>query len=225
MFQRTRIKICGMTNATQVADAVSFGVDAIGVILHADSPRTISLEDAQAIRAVVPALVSLVGVFVDADKDYIERAISALKLDLIQLHGNESDELGSEMSRPFIKAIRAKSSKQVISDIAKYPNASAILLDPYVQGQHGGTGQTLNADLWPHSLTNKQSQKQHPQPLILAGGLSADNVGERVSQLAPFAVDMNSGLEYSPGNKSSQLMHSAISAVRHVDGRRAGVLS
>ena len=224
MLQRTRIKICGMTSASQVADAVKLGVDAIGVILHANSPRTISLEDAQAIRAVVPAFVSLVGVFVDADKGYIEHAISVLKLDLIQLHGDESDEFACTISRPYIKAIRAKSSEQVISDIEKFPNASAILLDPYVQGQHGGTGQTLNTDLWPHSLAKAQSPEPHSQPLILAGGLSVENVGERVSQLAPFAVDMNSGLENSPGDKNSQLMLSAINAVRHIDNLRAGLL-
>jgi phosphoribosylanthranilate isomerase len=213
-----------MTKANQVADAVSFGVDAIGVILHANSPRTISLADARAIRAVVPAFVSLVGVFVDADKDCIERAISVLKLDLIQLHGDESDELGDSVSRPYIKAIRAKKSEQVINDIEKFPNASAILLDPYVQGQHGGTGTTLNKQLWPLSLTNENLPTTEAKPLILAGGLSAENVGDRISQLAPFAVDMNSGLEDSPGDKNSQLMRLAIGAVRRADSISSGLM-
>lgn len=208
MLKRTRIKFCGMTQAEQVTAAVAYGVDAIGVILHADSPRSISIEQAQKIRDVVPAFVSLVGVFVNADKQFIEQAVDSLKLDLIQLHGDESDEFGKQLSRPFIKAIRAKNAQQVAADVAKFPTANAILFDPYVKGQHGGTGQTLDTQLWP---------QEHHQSLILAGGLSADNVGARVSQLRPFAVDMNSGLELAPGDKSVELMRSAIIAVRLAD--------
>lgn len=205
MLKPTRIKICGMTKSEQVASAVALGVDAIGVILYANSPRTISFERAKEIRAVVPVFVSLVGVFVNADKAFIEQAISELKLDLIQLHGDESDTFGQSLSRPFIKAIRAKDVDQVQLDLTRYPNASALLFDPYVPGLHGGTGQTLDMSLWP---------SEHQKTLILAGGLSGENVVGRIKLLAPYAVDLNSGLEDSPGNKNSQLMSEAIVAIR-----------
>ncbi|MFT6098731.1 MAG: phosphoribosylanthranilate isomerase [Arenicella sp.] len=206
---RTRIKICGMTNVAQVEHAVCLGVDAIGMILQANSPRLISLKQARLIRDVVPSFVTLVGVFVDADHEQIERSIDAVGLDLIQLHGLETDALGQTLSRPYIKAIRAKTAEQVNHDCAKFPNAQAILLDPYVKGQHGGTGQTLGLDLWPSSNV--------AQPLILAGGLSADNVAMRIRQFSPFAVDLNSGLEIEPGIKDLGLVTKAIEQINSTD--------
>ena len=211
MQNRTRIKICGMTNVTEVEHAVALGVDAIGVILHANSPRRISLRQAKLIRDVVPAFVSLVGVFVDADREQIESSIEAVGLDIVQLHGLETDSLGQSLSRHYIKAIRAKTVEQVNQDCAKFPNARAILLDPYVKGQHGGTGQTLDVNLWP-SLESGQS-------LILAGGLSADNVAERVRQFSPFAVDLNSGLEVEPGVKDPRLVAMAIEQIYATDAQ------
>lgn len=208
MLNRTRVKMCGMTKPDQVACAVNLGVDAIGVILHANSPRVIDFECALSIRKVIPAFVSLVGVFVNAERSYIERAVSDLKLDVIQLHGDESDDFGSALSRPYVKAIRVKNAQQMNVDVGRYPSASALLFDPYVSGQHGGTGQALDAKLWP---------KKHSQALVLAGGLSPQNVADRVSLLAPFAVDLNSGLENAPGDKSIDLMQAAIKAVRRAD--------
>lgn len=208
---RTRIKICGMTNVTEVEHAVALGVDAIGVILHANSPRRVSLRQAKLIRDVVPAFISLVGVFVDADREQIESSIEAVGLDIIQLHGLETDSLGQSLSRHYIKAIRAKTVEQVNQDCAKFLNARAILLDPYVEGQHGGTGQTLDVNLWP-SLESSQS-------LILAGGLSADNVAERVRQFSPFAVDLNSGLEVEPGVKDPRLVAMAIEQIYATDAQ------
>lgn len=208
MLKRTRIKVCGITKPEQAANAVELGVDAIGVILHANSPRAISLEQAMEIRQVVPAFVSLVGVFVNAKEALIEQAICELKLDIIQLHGDESNAFGKALSRPFIKAIRVKNAKQVQCDMQNYSDASALLFDPYVSGQHGGTGQTLDPQLWP---------KNHSQALILAGGLSPQNVANRIQQLRPYAVDLNSGLESAPGDKNIQLMKAAIIAIKQAD--------
>lgn len=206
---RTRIKICGMTDVAQVEKLVSFGVDAIGMILHANSPRLISLKQARLIRDVVPPFVSLIGVFVDAEHEQIENCIDAIGLDSIQLHGLENDAAGQALSRGYIKAIRAKTSEQVNQDCVKFPNAKAILLDPYVKGQHGGTGQTLDHDLWPRDKIT--------QPLILAGGLSADNVAMRIRQFQPFAVDLNSGLEVEPGVKDLGLVAKAIKQIHSTD--------
>ena len=206
---RTRIKICGMTDVAQVEKVVSLGVDAIGMILQANSPRLISLKQARLIRDVVPPFVSLIGVFVDAEREQIESCIDAVGLDCIQLHGLETDALGQTLSRRYIKAIRAKTAEQVDQDCTKFPNAQAILLDPYVKGQHGGTGQTLGLDLWPRDKVT--------QPLILAGGLSADNVAMRIRQFLPFAVDLNSGLEVEPGVKDLGLVAKAIKQINSTD--------
>lgn len=192
-----------MRQASQVRAAVDMGIDAIGMILHADSPRLISVQQAQDIRAQVPAFVTLVGVFVDCSAAQINQAIADIGLDLVQLHGAETDEFGASLNAPFIKAIRAKSSSQVNAAAAAFPSARALLLDPYVAGQHGGTGQNLDLSLWP-------STSQH---LVLAGGLTPENVAAAVSQVKPFAVDMNSGLETSPGVKDLALLERALVAL------------
>ena len=207
--RRTRIKICGMTDVNQVEHAVSLGVDAIGLILHANSPRLITLEQAQLIRKVVPAFVSLVGVFVDADRERVESAVELVGLDIVQLHGAETEEFAQSLPRPYIKAVRAKSIQQVMADCEAYPSARGILLDPYVKGQHGGTGQSLDLGLWPDN--------HKTQGLILAGGLSADNIAERISAFAPFAVDLNSGLETKPGVKDQTLVAKAVREVQLAD--------
>jgi len=197
-----------MTDPSQVEHAVSLGVDAIGMILHANSPRTIAIEQAQKIRDVVPAFVTLVGVFVDADLTTIEGAIDSIGLDIVQLHGSETEPFAKSLSKPYIKAIRAKSLEQVSTDCTEYPSARGLLLDPYVEGKHGGTGRSLDAELWP---------TKRKQALILAGGLSADNVAGRISQLSPFAVDLNSGVETQAGVKDSKLLAEAVNQVYLAD--------
>ncbi len=209
---RTRIKICGITDPSHAAHAVSWGVDAIGMILHANSPRVITNQQATKIRDVVPAFVSLVGVFVDAERELVEQSCQRIGLDFVQLHGSETIEYAQSLSRPYIKAIRAKTAEQVSHDFSAYPSAKAVLLDPYVKGKHGGTGELLDTLLWPSDT--------HTQALILAGGLSADNVAERIGQLSPFAVDLNSGLESEPGIKDPMLVRRAIEQVRLADVMR-----
>lgn len=209
MTTRTRIKICGMTRAQDVRSAVKLGVDAIGVILHADSPRTISLKQAKDIRREIPAFVSLVGVFVDAEIDLIEKYCQQLCLDYVQLHGDESPDYAASLSRPYIKALRVKNRDQVVQAAQEYTQASAILLDPYVPGQHGGTGKLLDSHCWPFAGV--------ASPLMLAGGLDPTNIRQRIEDLSPFAVDMNSGLELSPGHKSIELMEQAVQQVRLAD--------
>ena len=201
---RTRVKVCGMSQPDNVAQVVACGVDAIGMILHANSPRTISLEQAQLVRQVVPAFVSLVGVFVDCDAQKINDYAQAIDLDLIQLHGNESNEFGKGLSKPFIKAIRAQTKEQVEQQVTQYPDARAFLLDPYVKGQHGGTGKHLDLSLWPSDCQ---------KPLILAGGLSPDIVSGAIREVAPFAVDLNSGIEDSPGIKNIGLLKQALTQI------------
>lgn len=203
MNPRVKVKLCGMRQPEQVRAAVDLGVDAIGMILHANSPRLIDVKQAQLIRREIPAFVSLVGVFVDCAADTIDHYAKQIGLDLAQLHGNESDDFGKRLSVPYIKAIRARSAEQVAAQVTVYPSARALLLDPYVEDQHGGTGQKLDLDLWP--------QSEHK--LILAGGLSHQNVAAATAEAKPFAVDFNSGLESAPGVKDLTLVEQALIAL------------
>ena len=211
-LSRTRIKICGMSEPQSVIAAIELGADAIGMILHADSPRTISIDQALQIRAVVPAFVTLVGIFVNAPATVIVDTYHKVGLDLLQLHGDEDLEFAQSLALPYVKAIRARSADQVGRDVLTFEQARAVLLDPYVQGQHGGTGQTLNLDLWPTGTITKAK-------LILAGGLSPSNISQRLAAVSPYAVDLNSGIELSPGKKSLSLMTDAVRAVRIHDAQ------
>ena len=205
MTNRIRVKICGMTQVAQVEQLVELGVDAIGMILHADSPRLITLKQAQQIRAVVPAFVSLVGVVVDCRASIIGRLVAEVGLDLVQLHGNESTQFAESLGVPYVKAIRARSAEQVSKEVAQFSSARAILIDPYVKGLPGGTGKQLDNSLWPKQCSNK---------LVLAGGLSADNICSMVDQFKPFAVDLNSGVERSPGVKDINQVQSVLSQLK-----------
>ena len=120
------------------------------------------------------------------------------------LHGAETDEFGCTLQAPFIKAIRAKNRQQVTIDTGSFPHARALLVDPYVDGQHGGTGQLLEPALWPTSVVQK---------LILAGGLSAQNIAKACELTSPFGVDLNSGIESEPGRKDSLKLAAALSAL------------
>ncbi|WP_353412309.1 phosphoribosylanthranilate isomerase [Arenicella sp. 4NH20-0111] len=217
MSIRTRIKVCGMKSPDEVQSAIKLGVDAVGIILHANSPRLATVEEAKHIRAVVPAFVTLVGVFVDADESLVSDYYNDIGLDLIQYHGCESPDMIEALNLPFVKAIRAQSRGQVEREAQAYPGAQAILLDPFVSGVHGGTGKVLSADLWP-----TQSLKQK---LVLAGGLSPDNVGNRVGSLKPYAVDVNSGVELSPGRKSMEKLANLVRQVGISDAERNSVLA
>lgn len=209
MQRRTRVKVCGMTRPEDVTAAVALGVDAIGMIFHPNSPRLISLEQAKKVRQAVPALISVVGVFGDAPLAMVEQYAEELALDFAQLHGAETPDYAAQLCIPHIKALRVKSAEQVSRDIAGYDKSSAFLLDPYVKGQHGGTGQLLSDEHWP--------ALEMEQPLLLAGGLSAENVYQRVTTLRPFAIDINSGVEDAPGKKNAELLLKTMSELARAD--------
>ena len=210
-MNRTRIKVCGITNPLDAEYAVNCGVDAIGMILHANSPRLANKEIAYEIRQVVPAFVTLVGVFVDADSELVQSYYHDIGLDLIQLHGAESEKYCNDLGLPFIKALRVKNRQQLMSNITQYAQCRAFLLDPYVQGQHGGTGKQLDENLWPESSSKK---------LILAGGLSVKNISAALNKMKPYAVDVNSGIENSPGNKNHEHLAEFVNLVTNNDLKR-----
>ncbi|MEH6551144.1 MAG: phosphoribosylanthranilate isomerase [Pseudomonadales bacterium] len=204
---RTRVKICGITQPEDALAAVSAGVDAIGLVFYANSPRYIQLDMALEICRIIPPLVTTVGLFVDHSKDEVERVIERIPLDLLQFHGNEDDAFCASFNRPYIKALRVRDKDSLERDLALYPAAQGFLLDTYVKGIAGGTGERFDWQLIPESVRST---------IILAGGLGPDNVSDAISAVTPYAVDVSGGVEASPGIKSHRLIEEFMAAV----GRR-----
>ncbi len=191
---RIRVKICGITRVEDALSAVEQGADAIGLVFYDQSPRNVSIKQAVEIASNVPAFVSVVGLFVNAEPSYINEVISSAKIDLLQFHGDESPEECANYSLPFIKAIRVKTDTNLVQYAKEYSAAKALLLDAYTEGVAGGTGHVFDWNLIP---------KQLAKSVILAGGLKADNVAQAIQQVMPYAVDVSGGVEASKGVKDA----------------------
>jgi phosphoribosylanthranilate isomerase len=208
---RTRIKICGCYRPEDARLAAAAGADAIGMILHAKSPRLIEAEYAMAVAAAVPPLVTKVGVFVNAKAPFVANCARSLKLDLVQLHGDESiDFVRALPTLRVVKVVR-------VSEYANWanftlPNLAALLLDSAVGGS--GVENDWNAI--------ETLLRDHPPkvPLFLAGGLKPENVGEVVRRFAPYAVDVSSGVEERVCEKSPAKINAFMRAVRDADVAR-----
>jgi phosphoribosylanthranilate isomerase len=191
---RVRVKICGITRIEDALTAVEIGADAIGLVFYEPSPRNVQLEQAMKIAEKVPAFVSVVGLFVNADADFVRQVISRVKLDLLQFHGDETPEECASYGLPFIKAIRVKSDTNLVQCAKDFSASKALLLDTYTEGVAGGTGHQFDWTLIPVSLD---------MPVILAGGLNAQNVAQAIKQVKPYAVDVSGGVEISKGIKDA----------------------
>ena len=206
----TRIKICGITTPEDARDAALLGADAVGLNFYEGSPRSVSPERALRIIESLPPFVTTVGVFVNyADPIALEDFAASIRLDAVQLHGDESPDYCSVIDRvKVIKAFRVGENFKV-DTLRNYP-ASAFLLDAYSADEFGGTGRVFN---WDQAAgANAFGQ------IILAGGLRSENVGRAINQLHPFAVDVSSGVESKPGNKDYELMREFVDAVHCADG-------
>ncbi len=203
----TRVKICGLTRTEDVESAVAAGADALGFVFYEPSPRAVSIADAQTLIRSVPAFVSVVGLFVNPTEQEVREVLSRLPLDLLQFHGDESPEFCSQFQRRWIKAIRVQNREQVIQAFARYHEAAGLLVDAWDPERYGGTGKSFNWDLIP---------SEKPLPLILAGGLSSDNVFRAVEQVQPWAVDVSGGVERSKGIKDIQKISDFIKEVHCV---------
>lgn len=210
-ISRTRIKICGITRTEDALLAAKLGADAIGLVFYPQSPRYVTGEKAVEIIHALPAFVTVVGLFVDATISEVKKILQTVPLNLLQLHGDESTELCDSYEKPYIKVIRMMPEINVTEKINNYPNAAAILLDTYHAQQKGGTGATFDWNLIP-----QDTQK----PIILAGGLNSDNVEEAIHKVNPYAVDISSGVESSPGVKDSNKLISFIGKVQHVNCKK-----
>jgi len=205
-----RIKVCGITNPDGARLAVDAGVDALGFVFWAGSPRVVTPQVVTEITRGLPGRVLRVGVFRDAAPTTILRTVSMCGLDAVQLHGNESPEFCDALAPfPVWKAFRIR-SRDVLQQLAAYRDMTAAwLLDGYVEGQPGGTGATFNWDL-------AVEAKKLAHPIVLAGGLTPENVAEAVRQVRPAAVDVSSGVESAPGQKDADKVRRFIAAVRSV---------
>ena len=189
---RTRVKICGITRVEDALEAINQGADAIGLVFYAKSPRNVSATQAAEIVSSIPAFVTVVGLFVDAEPAFIQEVLSVVNLDLLQFHGDEMPSACRQYSRPYMKAIRVKSGTNLVQYAADYADAKALLLDAFAEGVPGGTGLVFDWSLIPQNL---------PLPIVLAGGLNAENVGLAIEQVRPYAVDVSGGVEASKGIK------------------------
>lgn len=210
MNARTRIKVCGMREIAEVAGVVAAGVDAIGLIFVEKSPRCVDRERAREIVASLPPFVDAVGVFVDQDAAQVNEIVRYCGLTKVQLHGAESPAYCTEINCRVIKAFQVKESLAA-ADLAPYAGVvSGFLFDTFHEKIAGGTGQTFD---W------RLLQKMSPlRPVVLAGGLTPENVGEAIRQARPFAVDLNSGVEFAPGRKNLEKVRAAVAQVAAADG-------
>jgi phosphoribosylanthranilate isomerase len=214
---RTRVKICGITCIEDGLAAAHAGADAVGLVFWPGTPRRVSFERARAIADALPAFVSVVGLFVDPAPEEVHAALAALPLDLLQFHGNEAPELCASFACPYIKAVPVKPGIDLLQYASRYAGARGWLFDAFQPGGlPGGTGTSFDWAQIPGGLS---------RPLILSGGLSAQNVGAAVKAVRPWAVDVSSGVEVDgddgkpkKGVKSPSKIAAFVREVRNADG-------
>ncbi|AEG31394.1 phosphoribosylanthranilate isomerase [Thiomicrospira cyclica] len=201
---RTRVKFCGITRIVDAQLAADLGVDAIGLVFYPPSPRSVTIKQAREIASVLPAFVTSTALFVNPTPDEVDTVLATVPIDLLQFHGDESGEFCRQFNRPYIKAMAMKPDLNWTALNREYSDARAFLVDTYKPGTPGGTGETFNWNWLP-------SKQQVDKPIILAGGLDANNVGKAIAQTGVFGVDVSGGIEASKGVKSAEKMQQFIS--------------
>ena len=203
----TRVKICGITNLEDGLQAAQAGADALGFVFYGPSPRNVEVDRAASIIAALPPFVTSVGLFVDAEPEFIEQVIKATGLDLLQFHGDESESQCAQYGVPYIKALRMRPDVDLARQCHTFASSRGILLDAFVPGKAGGTGQTFD---W------SQIPQQLDLPIVLAGGLDPSNVQTAIQTVRPWAVDVSGGVEQAKGKKDPALVSAFIEGVHSV---------
>jgi phosphoribosylanthranilate isomerase len=203
---RTRVKICGITRAEDARDAVAHGADAIGLVFYRPSPRCVSLARARDIASQAPPFVATVAVFVNPAREEVEEVIGECGISLLQFHGDEAPAFCASFSRPYIKAARIRPGLDLIKYLSPYTDAGAWMLDAYHGDLWGGTGGAFDWSAVPDNMV---------KPVILSGGLRADNVSGAIRQVRPYAVDVSTGVEASKGIKDAEKIAAFMGAVKH----------
>jgi phosphoribosylanthranilate isomerase len=203
-----KIKICGITNLQDAEAAVEAGADALGFVFYAKSPRCIEPEVAKRIIAQLPPFVLPVGVFVNHDRDTIREVFDECGLAFAQLHGDETPEFCESLGRPVLRALRLRDRGSLLA-LAEYKGRMGVrgfIVDAFSTQAYGGTGETVD---W--ALAREVAQAM---PILLAGGLTSDNVQEAIQHVQPYGVDVSSGVEESPGRKDHEKIRAFTEAVR-----------
>jgi len=204
----TRTKICGLTRPEDIRATAASGADAIGLVFYARSPRHVTVEQAAALCAALPPFVTVVGLFVNPTEAEVRAVLASVPLDVLQFHGEESPTFCRQFGRPYIKAIRVRAGVDLLQCAADYADAQGLLLDAFVEGAHGGTGESFDWALIPRDL---------PLPVILSGGLHPGNVAEAIRAVRPYAVDVSSGVEATKGIKDAAKVAAFINEVKEID--------
>ena len=202
---RTRVKICGITRRQDAVEVARLGADALGLVFYAPSPRAVGRSTAREILAGLPPFVTVVGLFVDAARDEIERILREVSIDLLQFHGDESPADCEGFGRPYVKAVRMRDRVDLAQLRETYHSASALLLDAYQPGLPGGTGTAFDWERIPGDLAGD---------IILAGGLGPDNVEAAIRRVRPYAVDVSGGVEMAKGVKDSAKIAAFLRGVK-----------
>jgi phosphoribosylanthranilate isomerase len=200
-----RVKICGITRLQDLHAACDAGADALGFVFYEKSPRHVSIVAAAALLRELPPFVQSVGLFVNAEPAFIEAVLQVVPLDLLQFHGDETPADCARFGRPYIKAERVNRESDLLKCAADFDAARGLLLDAWVPGMPGGTGERFDWSLIPPAL---------PKPVILSGGLTPDNVAEAVRHVRPWAVDVSSGVEVAKGIKDAYLIAQFIAKAK-----------
>lgn len=205
---RTRVKICGITRPEDALAAVDAGADAIGLVFYSPSPRAITAVRAAGIIQRLPPFVTTVGLFVNATADEVAATLEQVPLDLLQFHGDETAADCEAHGRPYIKALRMRPELDLVDLEGQYRSAAGLLLDSYRPGKPGGTGATFDWQRIPAAMRGR---------IILAGGLSPDNVEAAIRQIRPYAVDVSGGVEQEKGIKDEEKIRAFMRGVERAN--------
>jgi len=202
---RTRVKICGITSPVDGIAAAQSGADAIGLVFYPPSPRALSTVIAREIVDSLPPFVTTVGLFVDMPQAEIDEILAAVPLDMLQFHGSEDPLFCASFDKPWMKAVRMSPEVDLLKEEERYFAASALLVDAYQKGVPGGTGQSFDWGRVPVGLQ---------KPIVLAGGLTPENVEQAIKEVTPWAVDVSGGVELTKGvkdlDKVAQFINRAV---------------
>lgn len=201
----TEIKICGLTRAEDIDAAIDAGAGMVGLVFAPQSPRVISIEQAQRLAGRVADEVKIAGVFMNQGHDEVAAILAELKLDVLQFHGDEQNAYCSCFGLPFFKAVSMSTPANLEQVAGHYPDAQALLLDSHGPGDAGGQGRVFDWSAIDHQVA---------VPLVLAGGLNPANVQDAIRRVQPWAVDVSSGVEMAPGIKDHALMYEFCQQVR-----------
>jgi phosphoribosylanthranilate isomerase len=204
----TAVKICGITRVEDGLAAARAGAHAIGLVFHPASPRFVTVERAREVALSLPPFITAVALFVNPDVATVRAVLRQVPVQLLQFHGEEPPALCEQFDVPYIKAVRMAPGTDLLQYATRYRGAKALLVDSFRNGVYGGSG---------HAFDWKSVPRDLPLPVVLAGGLTAQNVGEAVRIVRPWAVDVSSGVERQKGIKDPELMVAFIRGARDAD--------